>query len=216
MPVRSYYEEIPWEEFILSRTPEYLRLCEQLESLGFHPAASSEIPTLNLDRYFTVFSHRTSTAIATLTSSVNAQKEELVLEFTQVYIGGMHLDVTNSPKPYLYPPWKQKRLYRAPRVSRPDELYQLFTAIVEKVRDRKRTRLIQGRELEEIAQFSNNEIRQLVRTGFLRLSTDGTTARCKLWSAYYMSWRLLLPLRAILNRLDERAAYTAAGRAVAR
>lgn len=210
MPARRFLDQIPWEEFISSRTPEYLRLCEQLESLGFYPAVSSKIAISGSDTYFTVFSHRTSAATATLMSSVNIQGEALVLEFTQVYADGMYLDVTNSPNPRIFPPWKRKRAYRAPRVSRPDELYQLFTAIVEKVRDRQRTRLIQGRELEAIARFSDDEVRQLVRTGFFRLSTDGTTAQCTLWAAYYMSWRLLWPLSAILNRLDERAAYAAA------
>lgn len=106
---------------------------------------------------------------------VGSELPQTIISVVILLLIFQHLVAPLAVNPEVFPLWERKQNYRVPRLKSAEELHDMFVRIVSNVRDRTTVRLTQGHGFEEIARFLNEEIRELTRIGFWRVSTDGTT-----------------------------------------
>lgn len=131
----------------------------------------------------------------------------VVLDFTQPYVDGFYLSLTNAPFPAILPKWERKEVYRLPGESDPNRLYQAFNAL--RRREKRPPKIIApGFELADLEAVCNEELQHLVRQGFVSARNP---ERLTLWGAYVMTWPLLPPFKGLFLGRERLRTERAAG-----
>lgn len=210
MPDRYCLTEMEWDSFLSERSVSFFPIHEQLLKLGFYPIGASSLAMSHSSNSFAVYRHTEGTATACLMSLTSSQKEILSLDFTQRYEDGVHLSLTNSRFPEVFPTWFRKIHYRLPDVTDASVLFSKFNAIASSLGRPGAVPLPTGREFQTIAEYLNDELRELTSNGFARTPVGDGTLRLSLRAAYISTWRVIWPWKLILNRNDSHRADRAA------
>lgn len=203
-PDQFIFTPVEWETFISERSEEFLQIDQELRPLGFSPIVASVLELSHSRTYFALYRHSADTCVAMAMSATNKLGETIALDFTQRYGDGIHLSVTNSPIPSVYPRWRKKVMLRLPKVRDATMLFHKFKNIRAKSNYANPTSLPSGRELQIVEEYLNEELQELVTKGFM--TVEAGKQRPTLTAAYMMAWRLTWPWKPLLNFISEQRA----------
>lgn len=204
-PDRYSFTPVDVEMFMSERSEHFHHLDSEMRSLGFSPIVASALALSHSVTFFALYRNSLDPCAAMIMSGTNKLGETLVLDFTQRYADGVHLSVTNSPMPWMYPRWRKKVMLQLSKIREPRLLYEKFKNIRTKSNLFNPTALPVGRELQIVEEYLNEELQELVAKGFMKL--EGGQQRPTLKAAYVMSWRMTWPWKPLLTFIsDQRAA----------
>lgn len=185
-------------------------LCEErdkaLRKAGFHLAGSASMMMGNGQTYFSAY-RSPEQIMALLIAMKGGDKHLTYVEFIRQQADQSVTIVSNSSMGSVFPDSARKRNLRFPEVEDIRELLALAQKIFTRLHaDMPVQAFPAGKELEAIEQFLQRESEALVERGWYRPVVVDGYRRLSLQGAFAMTWRLLWPMRQLLQRRARKAA----------
>ncbi len=179
------------------------RAVEQLAALGFIPVAASEIVKSHSRTSFLLFRHATDPTAVNITLAASAVQKFSYVEFTQVFAGGLMLDVNTCPMPSTFPAFADKRVYRFPGMSLP-ELHAAFVKL--RARVSRDTAPLPSLSVEsplfDLARRLDDETIKLVNQGYLMRQSENGAHRLTAKGALLFTWKHVWPWKPLRDKLQ--------------
>ncbi len=168
-----------------------------IQELGFELIGCYGLSlTANVTTFLSYLIHRGNGDLAIVAHLATPVKTVDMAEFGTRFVDGGTLTTGNSTTPgvYLRPP--NKPVYRFPGERDLAKLYRYHQLLIQRDKgSQKKDVPAQGKEGERLVEALRREMNDQVPAGILQ--TDGQTFRPTLKGAYYMTWRLLFPVKQI-------------------
>jgi len=201
--IPAFYNFIPVseKEFLENSDEEFKSLFEEIGSNGFQYICSSSFTQQVTNTRFSVFSHPDKTISISVIRITNPNVPSLLyLEVGQLFDDGTIIDVTNTSRSSVYPKSTTKVTFQFPDIKEVKALIEVTESIISKYLSSKTPiTLPKGEEMQFIEKVINDEQLELIAKGYFVKSADGDVCTVTLKGAYLMSWKLLWPIRQILE-----------------
>ena len=125
------------------------------------------------------------------------------IEFTQMYKNGTVLNVSNASMINVYPKSRMRLSFRLPSVKNVAQLLSLANKLIDaNKQDEEKITFARGREFETVEDYLNRELNQLVKAGWVQSTVVEGNRRLTIKGALLMTWKMLWPVKQIINRID--------------
>ncbi len=203
MPEKYSFRLLESQQFLSERTPTFIELHEEIQGGDFEYIGSSELILSNTSMYFSIYNNFDKKIACTLVTAQSAPVNTTYIEFTQMYKNGSTLNVSNAPIINVYPKSEYRLSFRFPLVNDFDQLFTLAEKLINsnKQNDEKTT-FTRGKEFEAVESYLNRELSELIERGWVQSKTVAGNRRLTIKGASLMTWKMLWPIKQILNRID--------------
>ena len=201
-PDRYALPEIDWEMVDAFQQTSFLKPHNALLELGFKPITSTNVANVDAIYYWN--------PLDSATASIMVAKSTTVVEFTQVYVSGANLDVSNSVLPAVFPPRPAKVGYQLPGNQNLTNLFSTFKTLREGCLLGQRATVKASDVLRNVEDFLNVELEHLVGAGFYSREVFNGKRHVTMKGAYFMTWKLAWRSKLILLLLARHRAERAA------
>lgn len=191
------------ERFLSERSPVFMQLHNKIISNRFEYIGSSELVQDNSSLYFSIYNNYELKLACTLSSAESLAINTTQIEFTQMYSNGSVLNVNNTPLFDIYPPTDRKLSFRFPDINNFNQLLKIALKLIKcEKRGEERTTLERGKEFATIEDHLNNELRYLIKKGWVSDKVKNKQRKPSITGAILITWKLCWPIKQILNHLD--------------
>jgi hypothetical protein len=189
----------------------FLSMVYQLEVLGFSlvghlSSAPSNVPTTHV--ILTLFVNRQTQMSAVIMQAASllpqtAHMRWICLEFLSEFKDGSEVSTINSPMVQVFYDVPHKHVYRVPHLKDVASIYPIHTHLVKQATS---PAILPepGRELDHLRESIKESLAQQVELGYYFLDKSGQHYRHTWRGAFRTTWRVLWPLKQILERRQER------------
>jgi hypothetical protein len=206
-PFAYSFPSVSWKDMVANSGASYLARHNELQDFGFCPSVASSVEGAHASSFFVIYRSKSDGALVTLIRSVNSVGEFVSIDITQPYVAGVHVSLTNSVTPPIYPPWEKKLVYRLPVQMPFSELWMRFCVLRNQSGLTNPTTILEGEELALVEKFSNAELKHLFKIGFVEPECLNGKRRFSLKGAYMASWKLLWPWKWLGTRAAHASAF---------
>jgi hypothetical protein len=177
--------------------------CEQWDKsfrqLHFHYAGTASMMMGQSQTFFSVY--RLGDLMAMIIAVKGSTRSAIYAEVSAIRSDDCVINVNNTSVISIFPASARKQTYYYPALQSMPELVSLAKKIIQKESQNNSLKKIDaGKEFEMLEWFLVRESEALVQRGWYRDEVIDGYRKLTLRGAYLMSWRLLWPMRHIVQR----------------
>lgn len=174
--------------------------CEQwdreIRQKRFRYVGSASMLMGNSQTYFSMYRH--DDMLAMIVAMKGGTRNMIYAEFSTLHEDDSVTNTNNSPMVSVFPTSASKRTYHYPDIQSVPDLMALAKRIIQHKGKALPVKLVpEGKEFEMLEWFLTRESEGLVARGWYRPDIVDGYRKLTLRGAFFMSWRLLFPLRQI-------------------
>jgi hypothetical protein len=217
--VNPTFNEVSEENARAWFPPNSFWTISELEALGFSLVNHLTSATITKRVYsmMSLLVNRSSQtfAMVTFARTLNPQALRAVnyIEFHSEFEDGSHLDTINSPSVALFYPVPNKRQVRVPHLKDPSALYLVHLHLM-KQQSSAAVLPEPGNEKEYFIDSNKRSLAAQVETGYFFVDVKAQRYRPTWQGAFRSAYRLLWPMKQIIQRRQEREGKRIAAEAV--
>lgn len=203
IPEKYSFKLLESQTFLAERTPTFIELHEKIQDRDFDYIGSSELIMSNSSMYFSIYNNFDKKIACTLVTAQSVPVNTTFIEFTQMYKNGFVLNVSNAPVINVYPKSESRLSFRFPMVNDFEKLLTLAEKLINsnKKNDEKIT-FTRGNEFKAVESYLNRELSELIERGWVQSKAIAGNRRLTIKGALLMTWKMLWPIKQIINKID--------------
>lgn len=203
LPENYSFNLLESEKFLSERTPVFIELHKEIQDSGFEYIGSSELIMSNASMYFSIYNNFSKKIACTLVTAQSVPVKSTYIEFTQMYKNGSVLNVSNAPIINVYPKSEYRLSFRFPMVNDFGQLLELAEKLINSNKQsEEKITFIRGDEFKTVESYLNRELSELIERDWVQSIITAGHRRLTVKGALLMTWKMLWPIKQILNKID--------------
>jgi len=203
MPDKYKLNLLDTDNFLSKRSQIFLELHSQIQDNNFIYIGSSELIMGKSSLYFSLYNNDDKQLACTLVTASASPIHTTHIEFTKTYEDGSVLDVSNALMSGVYPESKMKLQFRFPHINDFNKLLKVTEKLVSCYKNNAvQSTLSKNNEFSEVEGFLNMELIELIENGWVKQTNSDGFRRLTIKGALLMTWKMIWPIKQILNYKD--------------